>query len=122
MTQSVSASVSQPASTTDEIRQIQMVMILLLMSSPDGPLSDIFTRAIAASSTQVNAKMVACTDVSFNGLKSWLESLLAKGDLTPEEQALVDWQNNPANMIAAIQELRTIQEKTNLKIGIQKKS
>ncbi|WP_414583110.1 DurN family substrate-assisted peptide maturase [Scytonema sp. PCC 10023] len=113
---------TQSVSTTDEIRQIQMIMILLLLASPKGALASLFRTANAVSDSQVDAKMTPCTDDSFNGLKSWLELLLAQGGLTTEEQSLVNWQNNPANMIAAIEELKAIQNKINLKLSIQKKS
>lgn len=109
-------------STTDEIRQIQMVMILLLLASPTGALRDLFEMALTASSNQIDAKMSPCTDDSFNGIKSWLESLFAQGGLTTEEQSLADWQNDPTNMISAIEELKAIQNRTNLKLIVEKKS
>jgi hypothetical protein len=99
-----------------------MIIILLLLASPKGALGDIFGRALAASGSQVDAKMTPCNDVSFNGLKSWLESLWAQGGLSAEEQNIVDWQNEPMNMMAAIQELKAIEDKINLKISIQTKS
>lgn len=109
-------------SMTDEIRQIQMVMILLLLAPSKGALSELFEKALAASGNQVGARLTPCTGASFDELKAWLESLLAHGGLTPEEQELVTWQNTPEKILAAIRELQEIQDKTNLKFAIQTKS
>jgi Family of unknown function (DUF5950) len=113
---------TQVVSMTDEIRQIQLIMILLLLAPSKGALSELFEKSLAASGHQVSAKLTPCTGASFDELKTWLESLLAHGDLTPEEQELVNWQNTPEKILAAIQELKTIQDKINLKFTIQTKS
>lgn len=110
------------AQFTDEIRQIQMMMTLMLLSKPDGKLREVFDRALSASASQVNSKVTACNDTSSDGLKGWLESVLAQGGLTAEEQALVDWQNNSENMQAAIDELNAIEDKSNIKFAIETKS
>ncbi|WP_206757955.1 DurN family substrate-assisted peptide maturase [Cylindrospermum sp. FACHB-282] len=107
---------------TDEIRQIQMLMALLLCIPPQSKLREVFDRALAASESQTLNRIKPCTDASIAGLRDWFESLMIQGGLTPEEQSLLDWQSNSDNMSAAIKEFTSIQDKTNLKISFQQKS
>lgn len=106
---------------TDEIRQIQGVMTLLLLASPQGKLREVFNAALSASASQVEANVTALSDASADGIKAWLESLLAQGGLTAEEQALVDWQNDSDNITEALEELKAIQDKGNFKLTLQTK-
>lgn len=108
--------------STDEIRQIQMMMTLMLLAKPDGKLREVFERALTAAGSQAETKLTACSDTSADGLKGWLESVLAQGGLTAEEQALVEWQNDPENMKAAIDELKALEDAANIKFAIQTKS
>ncbi|TAG95057.1 MAG: hypothetical protein EAZ09_09375 [Oscillatoriales cyanobacterium] len=106
---------------TDEIRQIQGIMTLLLLASPQGKLHEVFNAALSASASQVETNVTALSDASADGIKGWLESILAQGGLTAEEQTLVDWQNNSENMNAALDELKAIQDKGNFKLTLQTK-
>jgi hypothetical protein len=38
---------------------------------------------------------------SDEGMKTWLESLWAQGDISPQEQEIVGWQSDSDNMTAA---------------------
>ncbi len=110
------------AQYTKEIREIQMLMIRMLCLSPQGKLRELFDTALKASESQTLARITPCTDTSADGLKAWLESLLAQGGITPEEQKLLDWQNNSDNMNAAIEEVVALENKLGLDFIFEKKS
>lgn len=107
---------------TGEIRQIQVLIALFLCIPPQSKLREVFNKALAASESKTLNRIKPCTDVSLEGLRDWFESLMLQGGLTLEEQSLLDWQSNSDNMSAAIKELTSIQDKTNLKIIFQQKS
>jgi len=44
-------------------------------------------------------------------MKAWFEQLWAQGGVTAEEQKLIDWQNNPENMRAAVDEFEAVAAK-----------
>ncbi|WP_445249360.1 DurN family substrate-assisted peptide maturase [Microcoleus sp. OTE_8_concoct_300] len=79
-----------------------------------------FTFYISLSQLYKNG-ITALSDASADGIKGWLESILAQGGLTAEEQALVDWQNNSENMTAALDELKAIEDKGNFKLTLETK-
>lgn len=54
---------------TDEIRQIQGVMTLLLLASPQGKLREVFNAALSASASQVESKVTALSDASEDGIR-----------------------------------------------------
>jgi hypothetical protein len=106
----------------DEIRQIQMLMFLCLCLSPQSQLRQLLEMALATSETETMAKAVAtpCDNVSVDGLFLWLGSVFGQGDITESEKQLLEWQNDDRNMLAAIDELKTIESKLGFKISIQK--
>ncbi|MBW4496782.1 MAG: hypothetical protein KME26_27655 [Oscillatoria princeps RMCB-10] len=108
--------------STDEIRQIQMLMAMFLCLSPESKLREFMEASLQAAESQTTSQVSAITDTSADGLKTWLESLLAQGGLTEDEQKLVDWQNNSDNMSAAIKEFVALQDKLNIKLSVQTKS
>ncbi len=107
------------AQGTDKIQQIQGVMMLLLLASPQGKLRELFNAALSASASQVETKITPLSDASEDSVKEWLQSILAQGGLTAEEQALVEWQNNSENMKGAVEELIALQDKGNFKLTLQ---
>ena len=107
------------AQGTDKIQQIQGVMLLLLLASPQGKLRELFNAALSASASQVEANVTPLSDASEDSVKEWLQSILTQGGITAEEQALVDWQNNSENMKAAVEELLALQDKANFKLTLQ---
>nr|ARD09209.1 DivN [Prochloron didemni] len=104
----------------DEIRQIQVLMLLCLCLSPQSKLRQLLEIALAASETQIMTRMTPCDDVNVDGLFTWVQSLFAQGGLTEEEKRLLKWQNESRNMLPAIDELKTIEKKLGFKIRIQK--
>lgn len=104
----------------DEIQQIQLLMLLCLGLSPQDKLHQFLEMALAASGSQTVAKATPPDDVSNNGIFDWLTSLLGHEDLKEEERSLMIWQNDPRNMLPAINELKAIQKKIGIKISIQK--
>jgi len=107
------------AEGTDKVQQIQGVMMLLLLASPQGKLREVFDASLAASASQVGANVIPLTDASEDSVKEWLQAILIQDGLTAEEEALVEWQNNSDNMKGAIEELIAIQEKAHFKLTIQ---
>jgi hypothetical protein len=104
----------------DEIRQIQVLMILFSCLSPDSELRKVLEHALALPHEHCLSRIFPTSDTSLHGLKTWLETLWTQGELTPDEQKLVDWQRSKQNTEAAVQELKAIEEKIGLKLGIQR--
>jgi hypothetical protein len=108
------------ANGRDEIRQIQMLMVLFSCLSPDSELREVFEHALALPHEIWLSRVTPISDTSFHGLKTWLESLWIQGGLTPDEQKLVDWQRSKKSVEAAVQELKTIEEKIGLRLSVQR--
>jgi hypothetical protein len=104
----------------DEIRQIQVLMILFSCLSPDSELRKVFEHALTLPHELCLSRITPICDTSFHGLKVWLESLWTQGELTSDEQKLVDWQRSIQNMEAAVQELKVVEEKIGLRLGVQR--
>jgi hypothetical protein len=106
----------------DEIRQIQMLMFLCLCLSPQSKLRQLLEMALATSETETMAKaqMSPCNDVSVDGLFDWLGSVFMPEEMKEAEKRLMEWQNDARNMLPAINELKTIENKLGFKISIQK--
>ena len=106
----------------DEIRQIQMLMFLCLCLSPQSKLRQLLEMALAIPETETLAQAQAtpCDDVSVDGLFNWLNLVFGQTDMTESEIRLLEWQNDQTNMVAAINELKTIESKLGFKISIEK--
>ncbi|HEU5378985.1 MAG TPA: DurN family substrate-assisted peptide maturase [Ktedonobacteraceae bacterium] len=100
----------------DEIRQLQSLLAIFSSLPPDGKLHELFRLALELSQDSWLARVTPVSDASFDGLKTWLETLWLDGGLTPNEQKIVDWQNSSENMEAAVQELKAVEEKIGLKL------
>jgi hypothetical protein len=77
---------------TDEIRQIQMLMVLFSCLPPNSKLREVFQYALALPHEPSLSRITLISDMNSNGLKAWLESLWVQEELTSNEQKLVDWQ------------------------------
>jgi hypothetical protein len=109
-----------PAYGADEIRQVQLLMVLLSCLPADGKVREVLKVALALPHEPCLSRVSPPKDSSVRGLKNWLESLWVREDLTPAEQKLVAWQRSGENMIAAVQELEEVEQKIGLKLGIQR--
>lgn len=103
---------------TDEIRQIQMLMVLFSCLPPNSKLREVFEYALALPHVPSLSRVSPVSDTSPEGLKIWLEALWLQGNLTPEEQKLVDWQGSSENMSAAMQELKAVEQMIGLKLAL----
>jgi hypothetical protein len=110
-----------PAFGADEIRQVQMLMVLLSCLPSDGKVREVLKLALALPHEPCLSRISPPEDTSSRGLKIWLESLWIREGLTSDEQKLVAWQRSGENMIAAVQELKDVEEKIDLKLGIQRR-
>lgn len=110
-----------PAFCADEIRQVQMLMVLLACLPSEGRVREVLKLALALPHEPCLSRVSPAEDASVHGLKSWLEALWVREGLTSAEQQLVDWQRSGENMIAAVQELREVEQKIGLKLGIQRR-
>ncbi|MGH2507260.1 MAG: DurN family substrate-assisted peptide maturase [Ktedonobacteraceae bacterium] len=113
-----SVSVQNKVVDRDEIRQIQMFLALCSCLPPEGKLHEMFKLGLELSQDSWLARVTPATDESIDGLRTWLETLWLDGGLTANEQKIVDWQNVSANMQGAVQELKAVQEKIGLKLGV----
>jgi len=104
----------------DEIRQMQMLMVLLSCLPENGKVREVLELALALPHEPCQSRIHPPMDTSFRGLKIWLESLWIREGLTPDEQELVNWQRSGEHMIAAVQELKEAQQKIGLRLDIQR--
>ncbi|MFB2980934.1 DurN family substrate-assisted peptide maturase [Microseira sp. BLCC-F43] len=104
----------------DEIRQIQMLMLMCLCLPTQGKLRELIEMALASSGERTMNRVTPPEDVSVDGLFDWLTALYNQQDLTEEEKSLMKWQNDRNNMLPAISEIKAIEEKLGFKLGIQK--
>jgi hypothetical protein len=101
------------------IRHIQGLLVILMCLPKDGKLREAFELALKLDEGPILSRINPPSDPdSFVGLKAWLESLWAVDGLTAEEQRLVEWQNSPENMQAAIQEMIAIAAKVRPNISM----
>ncbi len=94
------------------IRYIQGLTALLSCLPANGKARELFSLALELDEGPVLDKIGPPSDPdSDEGMRAWLESLWAAEGLTPEEQRIVEWQSNSANMTSAIQELQAVAAK-----------
>ncbi|MGH2708613.1 MAG: DurN family substrate-assisted peptide maturase [Actinomycetota bacterium] len=102
----------QVSESTVAIRYIQGLTALLSCLPANGKARELLSLALELDEGPWLDKIGPPSDPdSDEGMKAWLESLWAQGGLTPEEQQLVDWQNDSDNMSAAIDEVQAIAAK-----------
>lgn len=104
----------------DEIRQLQILMVLFSCLSPDGKVREVLELALALPDAPSVSRLTPLRDTSFHGLKTWLEALWMREGLSPAEQKLVAWQRSGENMIAAVQELKEAEQQLGLKLALQR--
>jgi hypothetical protein len=93
-----------------ELRRIQFLIVLLSCLPRDGKCREVMELALALDEGPQIARLTGAHDLGTNdGLRLWLESLWAREDLSPEERAVVWWQNDGPNMDAAIRELKAVE-------------
>lgn len=107
---------------TDEIRQIQMLMVLLSCLPPDGKAREVLDLALALPHKPCLSRLSPPSDISVHGLKTWLESLWPREELSSDEQKLVDWQRSGENILAAVKELKEAEQTIGLKFNVQPRS
>jgi hypothetical protein len=105
----------------DEIRQLQMLMVLFSCLPPKGKVRELLELALALPDAPCLSRISPLRDTSFHGLKTWLESLWVQEGLTPDEQKLVAWQRSGEQMIAAVQELKEVEQQLGLKLVPQRR-
>jgi len=114
------ALVDNDAFTSEEIRPMQMLLVLLSCLPPDGELRGILEHALTLPNEPCLSRITPIQDASPHGLKIWLESLWVQEGLTRDEQRLVDWQRSGENIIAAAQELKEVERKLGLRLSMQR--
>lgn len=112
---------AQTVKNTEEIRQIQALMAILLCTKPMGKLHELFEHVLRTPEGPTLSRVTSITDVSQDGLRNWLDSMFSKGNLSVAEKGAVDWQNNSNNMSQAIKELEDVENKLGIKLVVQKK-
>lgn len=103
---------------TDEIRQIQMLMVLFSCLPSNGKLREVLEYALALPHESWLSRITPVSDTSFDGLKAWLESLWVQERLASDEQKLVDWQRSKENITAAVRELKAVEQQIGLRLGV----
>lgn len=86
------------------IRHIQGLTALLSCLPAGGKVRELFGLALALDEGPVLEKLGPPSSPDDEGLKAWLESLWAADGVTPDEQKIIDWQQNSDNMAAALAE------------------
>jgi len=100
-----------------EIKQVQLLMVLLSCLSEHGKLREILQLALEVPKDEALANMIRCPEVSVDGLREWLPEIWA-GDLSDRMVELVKWQNTSENMTAAIRELIEVQDRVGITLSI----
>lgn len=110
------------------VRQIQALAVLLFLLPARGKVREFFALALTldegpwlhritplidpATDEGIQAWLKRVNGVSDDAsdyaLTSWLESLWIRSGLSSQEQALVDWQEDPDNISAAVAEYLTV--------------
>lgn len=108
---------SQTNHHTDEIRQIQTMMVLFSCLPPTSKLREVLELALKLPEGPVLSRVKPCTDASFDGLKGWLESLWSHDGLDANELKLIKWQNEPSNIMAAVKELEDVETAVGIKVS-----
>jgi len=117
---------------TDEIRQIQMLMVLCSCLPKDGKLAQVIRMALDLDHKPLHARVRPVTDVSLVGLGFWLEELWGAAggtNISKEEQSLIRFQHDPSdqaqensNMVEALKELIRAEHQLGFKLCAQKLS
>ncbi|EFC80454.1 DurN family substrate-assisted peptide maturase [Parafrankia sp. EUN1f] len=91
------------------IRQIQGYLVLLSSLPENGKLREAFELALDVRGRPVLERLRRPTDPdSRESYSEWLAEHWAAENLTPDEQPLVDWQKDPANITTAIGEWKAL--------------
>lgn len=91
------------------VRQIQGLAALLSALPPGGKTRELFTLALAVDNEPVLDKLKAPANPdTFDGIEDWLHSHWGPDSVTPQEQEIVDWQNDADNMEGAVGEWKAI--------------
>jgi len=94
------------------IRHIQGLTAVLSCLPAGGKARELFALALALDESGALEKLGPPTDPDDDEvLKAWFHELWAMDGITPEEQAIVDWQTDSDNMAAALEEFKTISAK-----------
>jgi hypothetical protein len=103
-----------------EIKQVQLLMVLLSCLPPDGKLREVLGMALEVPQSDALARVTPCAEVSTDGLRSWLTTIWG-GEHGAEMQALVDWQKNGENVKAAVKELLDVEDRLGFTLSIVKR-
>lgn len=93
------------------IRHIQGLTALLACLPAGGKVRELFTLALALDEGPVLDKIGPPSSSDDDGLKAWLADLWAADGVTPDEQKIVDWQQNSDNMAGALAEFIAVGNK-----------
>jgi hypothetical protein len=96
------------------IRQIQGHMVLLACLPANGKLREVFQLALALNEGPVLDRVGRPENPDdLDSYTEWLEKLWAAEGISPDEQRLIDWQKESANMNEAIGEWKALIAKLN---------
>ncbi|MCA1697547.1 MAG: hypothetical protein LC790_01025 [Actinobacteria bacterium] len=99
---------AEVAEETVIIRHIQGLTALLACLPAGGKVRELFSLALALDEGPVLDKIGPPSSHDEEGLRVWLEALWAEDGITPDEQKIVDWQKDSANMAGAIAEFKDV--------------
>jgi hypothetical protein len=100
-----------------EIKQVQILMVLLSCLPEQGKLREVFRLALEVPEDEALANVTPCPMVSTDGLRTWLTTIWS-GELGERMRDLVEWQKNSENMKAAVQELMEVQDRLGFTLSI----
>ncbi len=99
---------AEVAEETVIIRHIQGLTALLACLPAGGKVRELFTLALALDEGPVLDKIGPPNGPENESLQKWLQELWAADGITPDEQKIVDWQQDSDNMAAAISEFTDV--------------
>lgn len=100
-----------------EIKQVQILMVLLSCLPANGKLREALRLALEVPDEEALANVTPCRLVSTDGLRTWINTIWS-GELGDGMRDLVEWQRSSENMKAAIQELMEVQDRLGFTLSI----
>jgi hypothetical protein len=103
---------------SDEIRLMQMLVVLFSCLSPGSTLREILEYALALPNQALLSQITPVSDTSLNGLKTWLEGLWVHQEISPDAQKIVTWQRNIANVWPVVRDLKEIERRLGFQLCV----
>jgi hypothetical protein len=95
-----------------EIRRVQLLVVMLSCLPREGKCREVLQLALALDEGPALERIVPLgVPDPDRDLQPWLEAFWLAGDVSADMRELVWWQNSSDNMVAAVREIKAIQDR-----------